>query len=144
MTEDEVTSFLTSFRTRRAPGARRIFLLRQVKCLADWMRLFRLSSRKTGILLGLFHPNGRRGIPYSKSHITHVRGGGRQLTPDALRALAAATNALLDQQTGGLFKVKMKFSPEWFVLISRRCSKCERRYFQPKRVNQKVCPRCRK
>ena len=144
MTDDE-GSILSSFRTHRAPGARRIFLLRQVKCLADWMRLFRVSSRITGILLGLYHPNGRRGLPYSKSHITHVRGGGRHLTPDALRALAAATNAILEQQTGGLFKVKMKFPPleAWRVVIFRRCSKCERRYFQPKRVNQTACPRCR-
>ena len=135
---------LDSFRTRRAPDARRICQLRQVKCLAEWMRYFRLSSRVAGILLGDYHPNGRHGIPYSKSHITHVRSGDRLLTPDALRALAEVTNAIVERQTNGAFRVKMKFKDReaWETTIFKRCARCPR-YFILRRVNLKVCPRCR-
>src|SRR3990172_4518795 len=100
---DPPFALLDSFRTRRAPDARRVCRLRQVKCLADWMRHFRLSNRVAGILLGEHNLNGRLGIPYSKSHITHVRSGDRRLTPDAMRALADVTNAILERQTSGEF-----------------------------------------
>ena len=131
---------------RRATGsaiiARRFFKLRRVKSLKDWIRAFRLSNRTAGIIIGEHHPNGRHGIPYSKYHISHARNGHRDLTPEALRAVQLATDAMLKEQAADVVRAKIKFSGEWRVTVSQRCVTC-RHFFKPERNNIKRCKGCR-
>jgi len=106
-------------------------------------QFFGLSLSKMGRALGaaLSDPNGRRGLPYSRVSVWHFEHG-RHITPDTLEAYRRVIALLVSQATEGRLTVKAQFfTRSWKFCAFANCA-CGRP-FQPKRINQTRCPRCR-
>lgn len=103
-------------------------------------------------LLGEYHPNGRAGKPYSRSHLWRVEQGERLASDEMLLAYAGLLNAVIGMRTRGRVQARVAFGARprekragtgrWRVTLWAFCPGCGGE-FKVSKLEAQRCPRCR-
>lgn len=139
--------FLKS-KARRASHARRL------RDIVSWLqgivdpetlqKYIGVNNSEMGKRLGEVHPNGHGGRAFHRSTVSHYNKGDYAMTHDTELAYQRVLQNEIAKETDGRLAVSLKvLKHQWRVVPRLVCKRCSNP-FDPQRLDQTLCPKCKK
>ena len=101
------------------------------------------SQSEMGRRLGLVHPNGHAGRPYTRGAVSQWENGIYPMNNDVREAYRRIIAGQISLHSNGMLWTHIHFGKrKWSVWVLAFCGECGRAY-TPKTRKNRVCSRCR-